>query len=217
VEWSRIVDETGYQPWKKTTPLQTGRYGPALAGYKKYLYALGGITGADYLDSVEMTESLPSGDLAPWRFTTPLSTPRSMPSGVVYKDFIYILGGTNNGKYLTKVEYARLNEKGEPGYFGSEKDREATAKAAKEKEKEAKALPPNEGIVLKTMQTKQYTYILVSQEQGKGGWLAAPRMEIAKGTRIRFGNGVFMTNFYSKELKINFPAVIFIGKIQRVD
>ncbi len=216
VEWSRIVDESGYQPWKKTTPLQTGRYGPALTGYKNYLYALGGITGADYLDSVEMSESLSDGNLTPWRFSTPLSSPRSMPSAVVYKDFIYILGGTNNAAYLKKVEYARLNEKGEPGYFGSEKDKRASAERAKEKEKKAKAPLPNEGVVLKTMQTKQYTYILVSFD-GKGGWLAAPKMELKKGTTIRYGKGVFMTNFYSKELKIDFPAVIFVGKIQRVD
>jgi hypothetical protein len=60
-----------------------------------------------------------------------------------------------------------------------------------------------------------YSYLEV-QNEGKRMWIAGPKTEIAVGTRIRFSKGVYMTNFYSKELKRPFPAVTFVSRIEVV-
>ena len=44
-------------------------------------------------------------------------------------------------------------------------------------------------------------------------WLAGPKTEVAMGRRIRYSQGVSMTNFFSKELQRSFPEVIFVGTI----
>lgn len=214
VEWSKVLDEAGYDAWKKSAPLNVGRYGLALTSHNGSLYALGGLTGAEYLDSVEIGRIASAGEIEPWRMTTPLFWPRAMASVVVYKDWIYIIGGTNRDGYLKSVEYATFNDKGDIGFRATTEEATIYEKRLEEKKKEKKAPLPNSGVVLKTMPTKRYVYILVATQKGDV-WLAGPKMEINAGESISFSKGVFMSNFYSKELKLNFPAITFVGKVHR--
>ncbi|MDH3974929.1 MAG: hypothetical protein OEV42_11680 [Deltaproteobacteria bacterium] len=213
VEWSKVIDEAGYEEWKKTSPLKTGRYGLSTATNKKRLYAIGGITGAEYLDSIEMATANENGELSSWQLTTPLSSPRSMLGSAVYKDWIYILGGTNSDGYQNSVEYATFNDKGHIGYWAEEGKAKVVKEKAKEKTIKKQSNLPNTGIVKYLLQTKRYTYILVSKN-GTGEWLAGPQINLKVGTKIHYSKGVFMSNFYSKELKKNFPAILFVSKIE---
>lgn len=216
VEWSKIVDWAGYKKWEKTTPLQVGRYGLSTALYKQYLYTAGGITGVEYLDSIEKSEIVGEGQLAPWKFTTPLARPRAMFNMVVYQDWIYVLGGTNRDGYLNSVEYATFDEKGDIGFWGTQKEHTAFIEKAKSTDNKHKFKLSNEGIVIDVLQASRYTYLLINKK-GRKEWVAAPKLEINAGAKVRYGKGVYMSNFYSKELKQNFPSVIFTGKIEKVD
>jgi hypothetical protein len=217
VERAEFIDSGGLKAWEKATPLQTGRYGLATALHGDYLYALGGITGVEYLADIEKTKVGPDGELAEWQSTTAMSVPRAMFSVVTYKDWVYVMGGTNRDGYLTSVEFTAFNDAGDIGFSGSKEDAakykemaEARAEAA------SKAQLPNEGVVMEVVHAEMYSYIRVS---GKDGvvWLAAPKIEIDLNTKIRYSKGVLMTNFYSKELKRNFPAVIFVGQVKLVE
>ena len=216
VEWSKVADETGFQPWKETAPLKVNRYGLALAAHNKNLYALGGITGAEYLDSVETATADENGELSEWHFTTRLFPSRSMFQALIYKDWIYIIGGTNRDGYFNTVQYATFDEKGDIGFLGKSADLKEHEEKKKKLKEAAQAPLPNKGMVLQTIETKRYLYIEVS-DNGLNKWLAAPQMKLEKGASIRYGEGVLMTNFYSKELKRSFPVVIFTGKIQVLD
>lgn len=215
VEWSKVVDEAGFQEWKRTSPLQVGRYGLTTVVHDGNIYALGGITGTEYLDSVEKSKISATGELEPWRLTTPLSLPRAMLSAVVYKDRVYILGGTNQDGYMRSVEYATFNEDGDIGFWGNEEDAASIRSKKEQKAKKSNGPLPNEGTVLKTLQAKRYVYILVSKGEERI-WLAGPKMELHAGDRISYSKGVYMSNFYSKELKMNFPSVIFVGKVRKL-
>jgi len=68
---------------------------------------------------------------------------------------------------------------------------------------------PNEGTVLDAIHANDFTYLEIDRAEGKQ-WIAAQRMEIRPGARIRYEDGAVMQNFYSKLLKRTFPSVMFI-------
>ncbi|WP_456381071.1 hypothetical protein [Thiolapillus sp.] len=73
----------------------------------------------------------------------------------------------------------------------------------------------NEATVVSTVQTDHYTYIEV--EQGKQKiWLAAQKLELPDGAKIRYGQGVSMDNFYSDTLKREFPRILFVQTVEAV-
>lgn len=79
----------------------------------------------------------------------------------------------------------------------------------------APAAASNEGTVVQAQTAGGYTYIEVSGPQGNQ-WLAAPAMNLAPGTRIRFGGGAVMSNFTSKALNRTFPSIVFVGGVEPV-
>lgn len=217
VEWSRISETGELGPWKRTSPLQVGRYGLATASHGDYFYVMGGLTGTEYLYSIERARLKPDGELTPWEFTSPLSTLRATYSVAVYKDWIYAIGGTNREGYPRSVEYASFNDEGDIGFWGTRADEETYKEIIRKRDEAGKSkLLPREGVVRGFLQTSNYTYIQVINKKDGIVWLAAPRVDLKVNTSIRYGNGIFMSNFYSKELERNFPAVFFVGKIQKV-
>lgn len=233
VEWSKIADTGELGPWKHTSPLQVGRYGLGTASHGDYFYALGGITGMEYLDSIEKARIGPDGELSPWEFTSTLSRHRINYSVVVYKDWIYVISGKNSTGYLTSVEYATFNDEGDIGFFGNLAEeatfKEATAKReeARRRAEAAKGKLPFEGKVVKILQAEGYSYIQVSIKDQlspdgnvtvKGGlvWLAAPNIKLDINSRIRFGTALYMPNFYSKELSYTFEDLFFVEGVQPV-
>jgi hypothetical protein len=216
VEWSQFDKAGALQKWKAASPLQTGRYGLSTAAHGDYLYAVGGMSGAEYLDSIEKVKVGANGELGAWQTTTPLPQPRASFSVVGYKDSIYILGGTNRDGYLTSVEYASYNAAGDIGYWGSMQDAEAL-KAKLVAVKAQNPLLPNEGVVNEVVQTGIYTYLQVKKDNGSIEWVAGPKLQLAAGSRVRYSKGIAMSNFYSKELKRSFPMVLFVGQVEKIE
>lgn len=73
---------------------------------------------------------------------------------------------------------------------------------------------PYEGRVLEAIDSNQYTYILVEGPAEQRLWLVAPRLALQVGSRIRFGDGMVMENFYSKKLKRRFDSVMFVSGVE---
>ena len=213
VEWSRVIDESGFQPWNEAASLQVGRYGLTLASHDNGLYALGGLSGVDYLDSVEMSNASGTGAITAWRFSTPLATPRAMLSAVVYKDWLYVIGGTNGDGYLKSVDYATFNQSGDIGNWLNKEELASYNKRSIKKDEASKKTLPNEGIVMDVMATRKYIYILSANKDGLA-WLAAPKAVFRVGDRILYSKGVHMSNFFSKELGKRFDSVLFVGTVQ---
>lgn len=212
VEWARIGAD-GHGQWQATSSLATGRYGLATAKHERFLYAIGGSSGTEYLDSIEMAAMGDQG-LSPWRETTPLSVPRSNFSAVTANGRVYVIGGTNRDGYFSTVDFAGFNEQGEIGVWGTRAEQQAyqQAKAAR---KAYKAQLPNQGEVLEVIPTSGYSYVRVLNPVEGELWLAGNRIdELRPGVRIAYSTGVLMTNFYSKELKRAFPRVLFVGSIE---
>jgi hypothetical protein len=78
------------------------------------------------------------------------------------------------------------------------------------------AAPKSEGTVAQAQTAGGYTYIEVTGPQGNT-WLAAPAMNIAVGTKIRYESGAVMTNFTSAAMKRTFPSILFVGGVEPVN
>ena len=215
IEWSREDAEGWLEPWRTAEPLRTGRYGLATALHGGYLYALGGLDGAAYLDSIEKSRINADGGLSKWEPTTALPSRREGFNALAVNDRLYIIGGTNLDGYKRSVEYATFNEKGDIGYWAT--PAEAAAQRAELSRREARRRTlPNEAVIIRHIRTSGYSYLVVKRDDGLSAWLAAPVTDLPAGTRIRFPDGVIMRNFYSKELKHNFPAIMFVGETRAV-
>jgi len=215
VEWTRYTAAGNTQKWQATTPMQQGRYGLSSTASGDYIYAMGGISGAEYLDSIERTRVGKDGALEPWKFTTPLDQARANFSIIDYGGRLYVIGGTNRDGYLATVIYAERNDTGDFGYWGT--DEEARAVKAKLAELEAiKSQLPNEGMVIEFIQAEAYTYIHLQNKQGEQVWIAGQKIDdLKRGDIVGFSKGVNMSNWYSKELRRGFDMVIFVGQVRK--
>lgn len=216
VEWSPLGDAEK-RDWKATQPLLTGRYGLSTVAHGDHLYALGGLTGLEYLDSVEKAKVNADGQLSAWSVTTPLDVPRAMFSVVEYKDWIYVVGGTSRDSYLTSVVYAATNETADLGYWGSESDVQAY-KTKFSARKQVQSQLPNQGIVTTVLQAEVYTYLEVVNANQEVIWLAGPKLAaIQPGDHVGYSKGVVMSGFYSRELKRDFGSILFVGQVEKVN
>jgi hypothetical protein len=215
VEWSSLSSPE-MRDWKATQPLLTGRYGLSAVTHGNYIYALGGLTGLEYLDSVEKSKVNTDGQLSAWQMTTPLDVPRAMFSVVEYKKWIYVIGGTSRDSYLTSVEYATADETGDLGYWGSESDIQAyKAKLVARKEKQSRL--PNQGTVKTVLQAEAYTYLEVVSANNEVTWLAGPKLLVQPDDRVGYSKGVVMSGFFSRELNRSFNEILFVGQLQKVE
>ncbi|MBI5194091.1 MAG: hypothetical protein HZA08_11720 [Nitrospirae bacterium] len=216
VEWSGL--ETGGKTnpaWRSTTPLNIGRYGLASAVYDGHLYALGGISGTEYLDSVEKGSINSKEGITQWQATTALPQARATFAAAVYKKWIYILGGSNRDGYLPNVYYATFDDKGDIGFWGTKAEANAYEAAIAGHKNTGPSLP-NEGVVQQIIHASAYSYIQVKNGDDIS-WIAGTKVELKPNTRIRYSKGVYMSNFYSKELQRNFPSVLFVSRIEKVN
>jgi hypothetical protein len=69
------------------------------------------------------------------------------------------------------------------------------------------------GTVLNHIDASEYTYVEIS-EKDKKVWLAAPRVTLNDGDKVRFPDGVVMTHFFSKMLQRTFDAIIFVDGVE---
>jgi hypothetical protein len=150
----------------------------------------------------------------------PLSVPRGMFSVVEYKDWIYVIGGSNRDTYLSTVEYATVNTTADFGYWGLESDALAY-KAKLAARKEIQTQLPNSGTVKTVLQAEAYTYLEVFNDKQQLIWLAGPKLDpklgISTKSHVRYSKGVVMSGFHSKELNRTFDKILFVGEIQKAD
>ncbi len=216
VSWSKTDAEGFFLPWKKTAPLQTGRYALATATYNGYLYAIGGLTGATHLNTVERAKILEEGRLSNWEYTTPTPTVTGGAQAAVINGRIYLLGGGDGRAYLRDVFFAGFNKNGDIGYWGTAAEREQHRTARRLREQNRPPLP-HQGIILQHFKQKLYSYLQVREDNGNVIWLAAPAKALQVGDRISYPNGTLMRNFYSKGLQRRFPFVLFISETRKLD
>ncbi len=215
VEWSKQGSDGFFQPWVRRAPLQTGRYGLATTSHNGFIYAIGGLSGATYLDTIEQTRIDAEGRLSTWKYTTPMPSAREGATAVVLNDTLYLLGGSNKNGFHNSVSYATFNKNGGIGFLATPAEiaqQKSITAAASKKQVEL----PHEGTVTKHIKMEQYSYLQVRMDDGVVVWLAAPVQKLGEGARIKFPNGAIMKNFHSNSLNRNFPFIIFISEVRLV-
>ena len=210
VEWTQLANDKKDRSWRRAASLQTGRYGLSAAAHGNYVYALGGINNLVFQNTIEKLEITAEGVVSAWQVTTPLPLPLADFSVVSYKDWLYILGGTNAGGYYNTVMSARVNETGDLGFWG-EPQRAESAQSAPRPAAVVKL--PNVAVIAEVIDTALYTYLRVITAQGDEEWLAAAKGGFTPDSRIRYSDGVRMTDFYSKILQRRFASIRFVGNV----
>jgi hypothetical protein len=196
--------------WKRTAAMAQGRYALSALIHGDFLYALGGLDGARYSDSIELSRIAANGTLAPWRMTTALSSPRANFGALEYQDRIYIVGGTNRDGYYRTVEVAQFNVDGDIGYWATPAEAAAARqRAAAQAEHARTANLPNEGVVREVVNTEVYSYIRVAGQEGER-WIASSRIDCPVNRRIRYSRGTEMTGFHSRALGRDFDSILFV-------
>ena len=71
----------------------------------------------------------------------------------------------------------------------------------------------NHGEVLEAFNSNDYTYMRLSHPVDNERWLAAPRQDLAVGTKVSYGDGMRMENFYSKVWHRTFPVIYFVSGV----
>ena len=196
--------------WQATHELNQGRYAFSSVVHGGTLYSLGGISGSEYLKSIEslsLAKGLPN---ASWRYTTDLPQKLANFTALVVADRVYLIGGTTGIDYHSQVWYSGFNNDGDIGFWGSKLQYQAYVQAV---ERKPKSNLPNNGVLIDSIETDSYRYMLVDVK-GKLVWLAAPNNRIKKNQNVRFSEGVYMSNFFSKSLKRNFDAILFVGTVE---
>lgn len=75
---------------------------------------------------------------------------------------------------------------------------------------------PNAGVVQSAQDSNAFSYIEVKPDGSTATrWIAAPRVSLSPGDRIRFDEGRMMQNFYSRKLKITFESITFVSRAVR--
>ncbi len=198
--------------WASTHSLNQGRYAFSSISYNKSVYALGGISGNEYLNSVEKLNISHGLEKAAWQESTKLPMKMANFMTILVNNKLYILGGSTRQTYQQSVWYSGFDSNGEIGYWGTQTQRNETLMSHNQNDQEVEL--HNSGVVVDRIDTESYSYMLVNTGI-KLIWLAAPSNVIQKDTKIRFSEGVFMSNFYSKSLRKNFEAILFVGTVEK--
>ena len=72
---------------------------------------------------------------------------------------------------------------------------------------------PLSGTVLEAQDSNNYTYLLIERD-GEQQWLAAPRLRVVPGNRLRYAPGRTIANFHSKKLRRTYPSVTFVPRAE---
>jgi hypothetical protein len=215
VEFAALREDHSHGAWRAAQPLTLGRFALAAAGHGDFLYALGGLDGARYVDTVEVSRAQTDGSLSAWRTTTPLASARANFASIVYKNRLYIVGGTNRDGYFRTVEYAGFDAQGDIGFMGTASDALEVQKRQLESQQAQMSRLPNAGVVRERIQTSAYTYLKVDTGGVGEQWIAGPRIEVELGDQVRYSRGVEMGNFYSRTLNRNFASILFVERLER--
>ncbi|MFQ5901516.1 MAG: tetratricopeptide repeat protein [Thermodesulfobacteriota bacterium] len=126
VEYTEVLDDGTLSEWRFTSTMTTTRIYPAAVVYGDYIYVLGGESEdslAALLDTVERAKINPDGTLGKWILEKErMHSTRRGGGIVVYKDWIYAIGGFN-GMFLDDIERAKINPDGSVGKWIREKNK----------------------------------------------------------------------------------------------
>ena len=210
VEYLRINEPNA--AWQETENLTNGRYAFASASIGNNMYVMGGLSGAEYLDSIEYVnaDELTKGEA--WQPGIKLPEKMANFSALTIGSRLYLFGGSTRHQYLNQVWYADTNSQGKLGYWGKKED---LVKIENNKKSINVSNLPNSGLVLERLETPDYVYMKVRGYDLKEIWLAAPKNKIPTKSKVRYSEGVYMSNFFSKSLKKEFDAVLFVGTIEQ--
>ena len=208
-EYTVLDDHRAMTGWRATAALQQGRYALAAATHGDALYALGGMNGATYLDVIEESRIESDGSLSAWRKITPLPAPLADFGVIVHGDWLYVIGGTNPQGYFDTVFITRFDNGGGLTAPGIDDPYAADAMMPA-----TRVDLPNHGTVLKAIDGGTYIYLQVHTDTGSE-WLAASHQDIRPGNRIRYSDGIWMHDFFSKHLKRRFDAIRFVGNLEK--
>ena len=208
VEYAGFAADGNVSKWQMTASLKQGRYGLAAVAHGGYVYALGGLNGATFYDVIERSRIGPGGTLEAWQNITPLPAPFADIGVANYRDWVYVVGGTNQEGYFNSVFVARFDGQGNLATTGADSSTQAPQPAKP-------ILVPNEGVVLQTLDGGAYTYVEVDTGEGKE-WLAGAQSKLVPGDRVRYSLGIFMKDFYSKQLQRRFDIIRFVGKLEKL-
>jgi hypothetical protein len=211
-EYTTLDGHRAVTTWRATATMEQGRYALAAAAHGDELYALGGMNGATYLDVIEASRIQADGSLSPWRQITPLPAPLADFGVIVHGDWLYVIGGTNPRGYFDNVFFTRLDRHGALTVPAGRGLPMATAPLTPATRVDL----PNHGTVLKAIDGGTYIYLEVHTDTGSE-WLAASHQDIRPGNRVRYSDGIWMRDFYSKHLKRKFDAIRFVGNLEKVD
>jgi hypothetical protein len=121
VSYATIQDDGSLSTWTdsgNTLPGGTGMYGAALVGYGGKLYFLGGSTAGGTGSQTVYSDTITSGNPQTWATDSTttandkLVSNRYWASAYVYQNYIYLVGGKNNGGALNTVEYTQISASG---------------------------------------------------------------------------------------------------------
>jgi len=209
VEFTALSKEQDLSSWHGTAALIQGRYGLAAASHGGYLYALGGMSGATFYDVIEKNHVAADGALDVWHNTTPLPAPLADLGVAVYRDWMYVIGGTSPKGYFNNVFLARIDKHGDPAAAAA-----GNAPAAAPPTPVNRVELPNGGTVMQSLEGGTYIYLEVDTGAGKE-WLAATHADIEAGDHIRYSDGIWMRDFFSKYLQRRFDAIRFVGNLEK--
>lgn len=202
--------------WQAITPLARGRYGLSLAVHTRFIYALGGLDGAEFLRTIErLSRETPPSSNARWTPTGPLSSSRANFSATFNGDVLYVIGGTNAMGYYDTVEYATVNAHGELGFWGTRDDAKAFEKGDGGTQATIPLPTGNTGIIKESISAGGYTYLRVDTQQGEQ-WLATAQGDFPVDSHVTFSEGVKMTQFKSKSLSREFETIRFVSQVRIV-
>jgi Kelch motif len=211
-EYAKLDGHRAVTAWRATAAMQQGRYALAAATHGNELYALGGMNGATYLDVVEESRINADGSLGAWRKIAPLPAPLADFGAIVHGDWLYVIGGTNPQGYFDNVFFTRLDNN---GALAAPLVRDASA-PDEPMTPATRVELPNHGTVLKAIDGGIYIYLQVHTDTGPE-WLAASHQDIKAGDRVRYSDGIWMHDFFSKHLQRRFDAIRFVGNLEKVD
>ena len=198
---------SGAPRWREGPPLERARYGLAAAAASGWLYALGGLSGAAYLRSVEASPLGPEGAPGPWREAAPLPAPLAQAAAASWRRWIYLAGGTGPEGYYAQVLYAEADADGSLRLPRGARPAAPVPVAA------APAL--REGRVLEVLQAGPYSYLRLEGPEGEE-WVATRRQDFRAGERLRYGEGILMEGFASRSLGRRFRRIRFTGRVERL-
>lgn len=124
VNYAKINADGSTSAWTATTSLPNALMMQPVVAANGYIYSLGGCTastcaGTKY-SQVYYAKQLPDGTLGAWQ-TNSNSLGLAMGGGaaVIYKGYVYYIGGHDGTTAQTTVYYARLNADGSTGPFNT--------------------------------------------------------------------------------------------------